>query len=311
MKFRSLFLVFFLIFNLSCSGRSNDERDLVYGQNLVESCLFEDDHEFHTFFPKNDLKIGPSEMSGFSNISEARFNQILGHVESVYSPIFRARGGELRVIKNWSAPDVNAAAWGQGDRKNIEFYGGLARHHNATEDMLYLIACHEIGHHLGGAPRYTGFEGLFCGSTEGQSDYFSTLKCLRKVWKDENNSISGAFPDAISLCSGRFATQDEEDICVRSIMAGLDSATMSHTLGGVASGSSPPAIWNSANWEVDETMEFHPHPQCRLDTYIQGAICEVSEDVVLTTNPNDGACSRFNNQFDGARPLCWFKPARI
>jgi hypothetical protein len=64
-------------------------------------------------------------------------------------------------------------------------YGGLARHGEITPDGFALVLCHEIGHHLGGVPRYSGANGW--ASNEGQSDYFAATKCLRRAWQSDQN----------------------------------------------------------------------------------------------------------------------------
>ena len=44
---------------------------------------------------------------------------------------------------------------------------------------------------------------------------------------------------------------------------------------------------------VSQTNHNHPAPQCRLDTYFAGSICDKSyDDVVSQTNPNQGVCTR-------------------
>lgn len=46
------------------------------------------------------------------------------------------------------------------------------------------MLCHELGHHLGGAPFKPDISWM---STEGQADYFSGSTCLKKIWRDEDN----------------------------------------------------------------------------------------------------------------------------
>jgi Zn-dependent protease with chaperone function len=53
-------------------------------------------------------------------------------------------------------------------------FGGLARDPLVTKDGFSAVICHEIGHHIAGAPR----KGFSWASNEGQADYFATTKCL-------------------------------------------------------------------------------------------------------------------------------------
>ena len=62
---------------------------------------------------------------------------------------------------------------------------------------------------------------------------------------------------------------------------------------------------------VSRTNHNHPAPQCRLDTYFQGAICEVPYmDDVDEKDPLIGTCNRSTNHIDGNRPLCWYAPVQ-
>ena len=52
------------------------------------------------------------------------------------------------------------------------------------------MICHEVGHHLGGAPfmpKYYEDYYLFRGSSEGQADYYATSNCLKKWFAEENH----------------------------------------------------------------------------------------------------------------------------
>ncbi len=62
---------------------------------------------------------------------------------------------------------------------------------------------------------------------------------------------------------------------------------------------------------VNSHFHGHPMPQCRLDTYFQGALCILSE--LEDVNQNDalvGNCNRIQGETLGVRPLCWFKPEK-
>jgi hypothetical protein len=60
---------------------------------------------------------------------------------------------------------------------------------------------------------------------------------------------------------------------------------------------------------VSATDESHPDYQCRLDTYFQGAICEIDMNTEIgQSDPNVGTCNRRDNFTQGLRPLCWYRP---
>ena len=61
--------------------------------------------------------------------------------------------------------------------------------------------------------------------------------------------------------------------------------------------------------EVDATFVKHPIPQCRLDTYIAGALCNIDPDEPTSfLDPAVGTCARKDGYEIGVRPRCWYKP---
>ena len=82
---------------------------------------------------------------------------------------------------DWNDNRVNAIAYRQGSKQHVSIFGGLLRHQYIQIEGAGLVLAHEIGHHLGGAPRYTT-QGLTWASCEGQSDYWGALVAMRNVW---------------------------------------------------------------------------------------------------------------------------------
>ena len=92
---------------------------------------------------------------------------------------------------------------------------------------------------------------------------------------------------------------------MRSAMAGLALGRTLASVGG--------ADWKQVDFKntdrsvVAQTFESHPQAQCRLDTYLQGALCQMPATANFTNDPRKGACTpdRFLNK--GVRPACWYK----
>ncbi|MCK6597189.1 MAG: hypothetical protein L6Q37_02395 [Bdellovibrionaceae bacterium] len=286
------------------------------------------------FIPVNNLKF-PVRPSG--HMSQNTFTQVIKTAEQVYDPIFQKLGyGRFRVLPLWQNDDVNAIAFmcdpselqsiaGNQDprivckgvmntspgiyikTRVVEMFGGLARHPLMTAEGLLLVLCHEIGHHLGGYPTYTG-RTL---STEGQADYFSTSKCARTILSQVPNNEGWAQMAAIPLqvrvsCQNSFPNSIKDAaICMRSSMAGLTLARVLASFKG---------DWRAVDFakrdktKVIKTYESHPQAQCRLDTYYSGALCNISEKVPFSLqDPRTGACTLQKLQFDSARPSCWYR----
>jgi hypothetical protein len=266
------------------------------------------------FLPENKLSI-PINLKAPTGISEAEFNQAIKEVEDVYAPIISGMGKKLVVEKRWSDGTVNAYASQSGKEWRVAMFGGLARHQTITKDAMALVICHEIGHHIGGAPKKGGSGwggvGMSWASNEGQADYFATLKCLRKTWINDNNSAiakSLKAPAIVNETCKKNYKSDKVDtaICVRSSMAGLSVSNLFAVLGGLTQ----PKFETPDKVVVKSTDDNHPKAQCRLDTYYQGSLCDINpNDDVSQKEEVQGTCHKSLGHSIGLRPLCWFKSA--
>lgn len=259
--------------------------------------------------PENGMLI-PAFLKTDSPITKESFFAVIDQVEAVYTPIMADLDEKLHIIKDWENPTVNAYAKKDGEKSVVHMFGGLARHPKMTEDGFTLVLCHEIGHHIGGAPK----KGARWASNEGQSDYWATLKCARKVWAADNNLeiISKMDIPAIvkTQCEQFHGTGADYDLCQRSSMAGYALArTLSDLRNSPPKGGIPPVdgyyddtMTASPEFEtpsksvVRSTDDNHPAAQCRLDTYFTGAVCGISDDKDVDQNdPNVGVCSRYDS----------------
>lgn len=258
------------------------------------------------FVPENSLHI-PVDSKNLTGITEEQFNSVIDQVEGIYSPIVSEYGGKLEIDRRWTDGTVNAYAQQIGKVWKVSMFGGLARHRTITPDGFALVVCHEIGHHIGGAPRYGGGDWA---SNEGQADYFATLKCLRRVWQsDDNASIVREMnvPATLSAsCMKEWGSEADRVLCVRGGMAGLSVANLFAALSWQ---SKLPSFDTPDKKEVTRTSDSHPATQCRLDTYFQGALCEKSfNEEIGQQDEVSGSCHGSTGHEVGLRPRCWFKP---
>jgi len=258
------------------------------------------------FLPENKFNISVNDKAA-AGLTESQFNAVITKIETMYAPLVSQYGGKLEVVRNWTDGTVNAYAEQEGNLWKVSMFGGLARHRTINEDGFSLVVCHEIGHHIGGAPKYD----QDWASNEGQADYFATLKCLRRVWQSENNSEIvkklNAPKHLVETCAKNWQHDEDRAICVRGGMAGDSVAKLFAALrmGEVAKFETPdPKV-------VTYTYDGHPGTQCRLDTYFQGALCEktFSEDVAYDSEVT-GTCHASAGHSIGLRPLCWFLPSQ-
>ncbi len=265
-----------------------------------------DQHGNSGFLPENNLSIGVNDkMAG--DMTEERFLSIIGRVEAVYSPIISEMGATLKMNNLWTNNTVNASAQQYGTTWQVNMYGGLARHKLTTDDGFMMVVCHELGHHIGGAPRYD--RNTDWASNEGQADYFAGLKCMRRVLQNDDNIaiVAGMTIDAEATkqCQAVYKSESEVALCQRIAMAGKSLGSLLGSLGGNAN-----VNFNTPDKKVvRQTNDAHPQAQCRLDTYFQGMLCDKSIDEnVSKDDAIPGTCIKKDGYARGVRPLCWYKP---
>lgn len=194
---------------------------LVSGGSLNAAC-----------FPENTKWLPVN--SNRSHFSKAEFDDAIKIVHDAYTGDVEKAGGHL-VFKNlWNDGTVNSDTYRDGDTWYVDAYGGLARYPDMTKAAYIAVLCHEVGHNLGGDPRYNN--NTDWAAVEGQADYWATLECMRRV--DPSESLAA-------------------------------SQTLANVLAELG-GEPMPNISTPDPTVVDVTFEDHPAAQCRLDTYYRG-----------------------------------------
>ena len=260
------------------------------------------------FAPENNLNISVSQKS-INGVDEDVFNEVIDEIVAIYEPIVIANGDRLTVNRKWKDGTVNASAQRTGKNVIVNMYGGLARHELVTKDGFAIVMCHEMGHHLGGAPKIGGWFGSKWASNEGQSDYFANLKCFRKVYGSEDNV---AFIQNLEVpamvterCNEVFTNEADSALCVRSAIAAKSTADLLSSLRG----NGLTDFTNPDQSVVSKTNNRHPAAQCRLDTYFAASLCDIDMNIdVDNKDPNKGTCNRKDGDEVGLRSLCWYKP---
>ncbi|RPJ66886.1 MAG: hypothetical protein EHM20_17405 [Alphaproteobacteria bacterium] len=274
--------------------------------SLTASASFACDiHGKGGFAPENNLKISQWDKAS-NSMTKERFLAIVKSVSDIYEPIVKAKGGTLSMNNRWDDDTVNASAQQIGKKWVVNMYGGLARHQLTFDDGFALVVCHELGHHIGGAPR----KGMSWAANEGQADYFGSMKCLRRVLEKQDNitAVSKMTIDAEATkqCEMIYKNADEVALCQRVSMAGKSLGQLLGSLGG----SSKINFDTPDKTTVTKTNDNHPAAQCRLDTYFSGILCDKSYDQDTDKNdPKIGTCIARDGYKSGVRPLCWYKPA--
>lgn len=272
---------------------------------------------YGNILPPNNLHLEDTLLD--ASMTQAQFNAIIDKAEDIYAPIVAGLGGNLSINRYWSDSTVNASASQSffGNTWNVNMYGGLARRPEVTDDGFALVICHELGHHLAGYPFTSAFSWA---ADEGQSDYFATLTCAREIWSRELD-VNASFRDTIedypkALCDEVWSTEDDQNLCYRSMAAGKSLADLLGALNDQTVSYTSPD-----NSVVNSTNHAHPAGQCRLDTYMAGSLCVSEWDVDFIPGKSlgfsrnsasaenisaDYTCSQARGLDVGYRPMCWF-----
>lgn len=259
------------------------------------------------FVPENNLYI-PVGTWTVGGITEKQFNDVLDRVEKIYKSDVERAGDKLKINRLWTDGTVNASAQRSGNTQVLNMYGGLARHTATTIEGFALVACHEFGHHNGGAPKIGGgFSGW--ATNEGGADYFATLKCLRRFFAEDDNAAIlkdlDLDPVASVGCEAQFPNEQDRLICLRTSLAGQSVANLFQAL---RKEGTAPNFGTPDKSEVSRMYDQHPQTQCRLDTYFAGMLCVAKEsETVSNSDYKVGTCYT-PRDVAGARPRCWFYP---
>jgi hypothetical protein len=258
--------------------------------------------------PDNDMWIGTNQKS-LNGMTEEVFNHVIDRAIEHYEPLIAEKGKKLKVFRKWEDGTVNAYARQMGSTWEVHMFGGLARHEAVSADGFALVLCHELGHHLAGAPKTTRFFAKTWASNEGQSDYWASMKCFRRIYgQDDNVAIVSAMEiDEVvtEKCEKIWESAEDRALCKRSSQASKGLATL-------LNGNRPVSFKTPDTSVVSRTNHKHPAGQCRLDTYFAGALCTKDiHDEVSNRDQTAGVCNRFEGFEDGVRSQCWFKPNRI
>lgn len=260
------------------------------------------------FLPENNMKI-PVGLFNVGGISEQQFNDVLNRLERLYKADIEREGDTLKINRLWTDATVNASAQRMGNTVVLNMYGGLARHFATSVEGFALVACHELGHHRGGAPKIGSWWGNAWATNEGGSDYYATLKCLRRFFAEDDNAaiLQGLDLDPVAdaACHAQFTDEKDVLLCLRSSLAGQSIANLFQDL---RKETTPPTFGTPDKSEVRRTNDNHPATQCRLDTYFAGMICQAKEtDNLSKDDYRQGSCYQGRDQ-GGFRPRCWFAP---
>ena len=224
-----------------------------------------------SFMPENDLWKEDGLFNKSNGMTRELFEEIVQAGMDAYKPIADANSEKLVINARWDDATVNANCSRWWGTVTINMYGGLARRDEVNPEGFALVLCHELGHAYGGYPYIQAWRKM---SAEGQSDYYGSKECLKKIYPLLKRQLQ---PEYVSDFTRENCGADED--CLLSLSAGKGLGDLLSKL----KNDPEPEYETPDETVVEQTQLSYPETvQCRLDTYFHGAL---SLD----------------------RPLCWFK----
>lgn len=215
--------------------------------------------------------IHPHEITG-SEITEQQFLTTIHEIHALYFPMSQDLGRPMEIFHDWKMPYFSAWASNLDQVFKINFWGGFARLPSMSIETWEFVVCHEVGHIVGGEPMEDN-KLLNDFSAEGQSDYFAITECLPHYYRtfartQFDRSRSTKFE--LETCNKRYKNTIDQNICLKTLKAGRD---FSHIL-RESGHTDDPTSYHTPAPHTDETIDSsYPSPQCRLDSFLTGALC--------------------------------------
>nr|BFD60856.1 hypothetical protein CKG001_29630 [Bdellovibrio sp. CKG001]BFD64269.1 hypothetical protein BdHM001_29500 [Bdellovibrio sp. HM001]BFD68464.1 hypothetical protein HAGR004_34860 [Bdellovibrio sp. HAGR004] len=208
----------------------------------------------------------PPGSANVSDVTEEQYRQLLAEFQSKYMMrVYQQTGKPLVISYDWVNPYFAGGSMDKGTYLQVILWGGLARAPGASMEILAGILCHEIGHTMGEEPRQT-FAGAEWSSSEGQSDFFTGRTCLPEFLSAHPELAQNVSEEAKSVCEGNL-------LCARTAQVGLAMTQFFQKYDSQKTDAV--SLLTPAPTAKELLRNVYPSIQCRLDTYVAGAKCQL------------------------------------
>lgn len=125
------------------------------------------------------------DMAPNTQIERVDFYTVPAKVISLFHESLKKIQANVMLDAQWESPYFGAGIAYYDNYFYMKIFGGTTRVEGMTLDAYAALACHELGHIIGGAP-YQTIKGAEWSSSEGQSDFFAASECLPKYFREKN-----------------------------------------------------------------------------------------------------------------------------
>lgn len=234
--------------------------------------------------------------------------QIMADAERIYTPAAHNLALDFSILND--PKSLAASADSDGVTAKVVVDAGMLASPRLTPDSLRITVCHELGHIYGGSPRRNvplDWEGPIAEdgrshlSAEGEADYYTTLVCFRKMvdGQDHQAALAGRTVPLVtkSKCATVWgADTNEALICERAALGSLDFLNFIKDFDISLERKAPEVA-------LRIILDQYPSRQCRLDTFVAGALCRKEFSLQLDRNNSSASdCP----QPEAKRPACWY-----
>lgn len=239
-------------------GMVQSQKTLIKSKTGDRQANVQQENSGYFYLPVGSVNVSSLTMTDYASV----VGRFIAHN---YGQVMKQTGLPLLIPFEWESPYFAAFAKKNSDSMQISLWGGMARAPGATKGALAAILCHELGHIVGGEPRQT-IPGSDWASTEGQSDFFAASECLPSFLKQYPDLISAIDPQVEKLCGSNLD-------CARTLQAGLEMMLLLQKYS--YRDYIPVNIEATEKAATELIRNSYPSDQCRMDSYVQGALCQL------------------------------------
>lgn len=217
---------------------------------------------------RSDYFYLPVESTLVSRVSEKDYLQLIADFQSAYLPqVIQKTGKPVLILNEWKNPYFSAYSFQRESYFQISLSGGTARAPGATQASLAAIVCHELGHIIGGEPLQT-IPGGEWASSEGQADFFAAKICLPNYFHrhPEAQTAGSTDPEIMKTCHGN-------ESCESVAKTGFEVVSFFQRYSYHEY--VPVRLETHEKPSTELIRNKYPTDQCRLDTFVGGAICQL------------------------------------